>query len=99
MKKLILLLFFTAFSLNVFCQTIYQVGGHTLKYYNGSWTEIIDGDEINLLTNLVILKFDQSLAQRDIDLLAKTYDIRQVYSNARGFFILLMYLAVTMYLY
>lgn len=86
MKKLILLLFFTAFSLNVFCQTIYQVGGHTLKYYNGSWTEIIDGDEINLLTNLVILKFDQSLAQRDIDLLAKTYDIRQVYSNARGFY-------------
>lgn len=85
MKKLLLLLFFTAFSLNVFCQTIYQVGVHTLKYHNGAWTEIIDGDEINLLTNLVILKFDQSLTQRDIDIVAETYDIKQVYSNARGY--------------
>ncbi len=66
MKKLMLLLFFTAFSFTVFCQAIYQVGGHTLKSNNGAWTEIVEGVEIPLLTNFVILKFDESLSQRDI---------------------------------
>ena len=86
MKKITFLLCCTVLFITVSAQTVFQAGNHTLKKTNNEWTEIIDGVEIPLLVNKVVVKFKEGAVKRDIENLADELHLRQTYSNKRGFF-------------
>lgn len=84
--KLIFTIYFALIVGIASSQTIYQAGNHTLKNVNGTWSEIVNNEELPISIDKVILKFNSVITEKEINLLEQEFGLSLEYISSAGYY-------------